>query len=87
MRRFRWIAVALALGSAAVVHAQQPEAGRKQARAIRVTPGVIVLDGRLNEDVWTKAPAITDFTQKDPVEGAAPSDRVEVSFAYDDTAL
>jgi len=87
MRRFWWIAVALALGSAAVVHAQQPESGRKQARAIRVTPGAIVLDGRLNEDVWTKAPAITDFIQKDPVEGSAPSDRIEVSFAYDDTAL
>src|SRR5882672_11356606 len=87
MRRFSWIALFLALGGAATVHAQQPEPPRKQARAIRVAAGAIALDGRLDEDVWSRAPVVTDFTQKEPVEGAAPSDTIQVSFAYDDTAL
>lgn len=84
-RVFPWLVAGLFAG--APVLAQQPENGRKQARAIRVTPGAIVIDGRLNDDAWTKAPAIHDFIQRDPVEGAAPSDRIEISFAYDDTAL
>ena len=87
MRRFRCIAVAVAPGGAATAHAQQPEAGRKQAHAIRVAPGAITLDGRLDEDVWSRAPVITDFVQKEPDGGAAPSDSIQVSFAYDDTAL
>jgi hypothetical protein len=40
---------------------------------------------------WTSrsgtAPFISDFVQKEPDEGAAPSDRMQVSFAYDGTAL
>ena len=87
MRRLPWIALLLALGVAATVHAQQPEAPRRQARAIRVAPGTIVVDGRLDEDIWSRAPVATDFVQKEPTEGAPPSDSIQVSFAYDDTAL
>ena len=70
-----------------VANAQQPEPGRKQAVAIRLQNGAIVVDGRLDEPVWHGAPVISDFVQKEPDEGAAPSDRIQVSFAYDDTAL
>lgn len=61
--------------------------GRKRANAVRVLSGSIHLDGRLDEDVWQAAPALTDFVQKEPVEGAPPTDRMEVRFAYDDRAL
>lgn len=60
---------------------------RKQAVAVRVSDGTIRVDGRLDEQVWQRAPAITDFTQKEPIEGTAPSEQMEVRFAYDDTAL
>jgi hypothetical protein len=86
MRAWR-LALIVACCCGAAAHAQQPEAGRKQARAVRVSPGTIVVDGRLSEDVWRQAPPIADFVQKDPDEGAAPSDAIQVSFAYDDTAL
>ena len=67
--------------------AQQPEGARKQARAVRVAAGTIVIDGRLEEAAWSQAPAITDFVQKEPLEGATPSDAIEVVFLYDDAAL
>jgi len=60
---------------------------RKQARAIRLTDGAIRLDGRLDEDVWYTVPALTDFTQRQPDEGAPPSEPMEVRLAYDGDAL
>ncbi len=68
-------------------NAQQPEPARTQAGAIRVPDGAVVVDGRLDEPIWRTAPFISDFVQKEPDEGAAPSDRIQVFFAYDDTAL
>jgi hypothetical protein len=69
--------------------AQQSPAGaaRKQAQAIEVPGGSIRLDGRLDEEVWLKAPPISDFGQKEPVEGAEPADEMEVRFVYDGGAL
>ena len=52
-----------------------------------MAPGAVRLDGHLDEQVWSSAAAITDFTQAEPVEGAAPSDAMEVRFLYDETAL
>jgi hypothetical protein len=60
---------------------------RKQAQAMRVASGPIAVDGKLNEDAWASAPAITDFVQKEPAEGAVPSERMEVRFLYDDSAF
>lgn len=73
----------------AVPASAQPSAdsGRKQAIAVRVPSGSIRVDGRLDEDVWRQAPAIANFVQKEPVEGAQPTDLMEVRFVYDDTAL
>jgi hypothetical protein len=56
--------------------AQQDNAngnGRKQAQAVRVPDGSIDLDGRLDEAAWREVPALTDFVQKEPVEGAPAS--------------
>lgn len=60
---------------------------RPQAQAVRVAPGSIRLDGRLDESIWRDAPAITELTQRDPAEGARASDAVAVRFAYDADAL
>jgi hypothetical protein len=68
-------------------HAQPPDEGRKQATAVRVAAESIRLDGRLDEEAWRDVPAVVDFVQKEPVEGAPPTDRMEVRFAYDDSAL
>ena len=54
---------------------------------MRVPAGSIRVDGRLDEAVWRDVPAVTDFVQKEPVEGVPPTDRMDVRFAYDDTAL
>lgn len=60
---------------------------RKEALAVRIADDAIRLDGRLDEAVWSDVPAVTDFVQKEPVEGAAPSEPMEVRFAYDNGAL
>jgi hypothetical protein len=81
-----FIALALSLSLTASAHAQDV-AERKQARAVRVADGAIRIDGRLDEAAWRDAPALTDFVQKEPVEGAAATDRIEVRFVFDDEAL
>src|SRR5262245_45745171 len=55
-------------------------------RAVRLTTPIAV-DGVLSEAVWHGDNAVTDFKQRDPVEGAAPSQRSEVRVAYDEDAL
>ena len=62
-------------------------ADRKQAIASRVPTGSIRVDGRLDDEMWLKASPITDFIQKEPTEGAAPTDAMEVRLAYDDEAV
>ncbi|MFM8536333.1 MAG: DUF5916 domain-containing protein [Acidimicrobiia bacterium] len=89
MRFVGFVFVCTAL-SAAAVSAQTPGSGaasRKQATAIRVPNGSIRVDGRLDEDVWQKAAPIVDFVQKEPMEGARPTDGMDVRIAYDDSVL
>jgi hypothetical protein len=68
--------------------AEEPEVARPlhTLHAIQ-TMGKITLDGILNEDTWAKADPASDFTQRDPEEGAAPSERTELRLAYDASAL
>ena len=54
---------------------------------MRVPDGVIRLDGRLDDKVWQHAVPITDFVQKEPNEGAAPSEQMDVRLVYDSGAL
>jgi hypothetical protein len=62
-------------------------ANRKQATATRVPNGSIRVDGRLDDEAWQQAAPITDFIQKEPVEGAPPTDAMEVRLVYDDDVL
>jgi hypothetical protein len=75
---------------ASAAYAQTPVSGsanRKQATATRVPNGSIRVDGRLDDEVWQQASPITDFVQKEPVEGGRPTDAMDVRIAYDDDVL
>ena len=41
------------------------------------------LDGELTEEVWSRAPKIDEFVQREPKEGAPPSFPTEARVAYD----
>ncbi|MGE0865684.1 MAG: DUF5916 domain-containing protein [Vicinamibacterales bacterium] len=49
--------------------------------------GPILVDGKLNEEIWQQAPVINEFVQRDPAEGQAPSMRTEARVAYDADAV
>ncbi|HZJ02048.1 MAG TPA: DUF5916 domain-containing protein [Gemmatimonadaceae bacterium] len=56
------------------------------ATAVRLTSSVSI-DGKLDEEVWRTAPAITEFRQSQPDEGKPATQKTEVRFAYDDQAI
>ncbi len=45
------------------------------------------VDGLLDDEAWRSARWFSDFRQKEPVEGAEPSERTEVAFVFDDGNL
>jgi hypothetical protein len=49
--------------------------------------GSVTIDGKLDEDAWSKAAPVTEFTQVDPKENEPATQRTEVRFLYDDEAL
>ena len=71
----------------AVVYGQGTRGLTKQAEAVRVPEGAVRIDGRLDEAIWQTVAPISDFLQREPNEGTVPTDRLEVRFAYDDSAL
>ncbi len=86
MRRLRPAVVLLALVAAPAAGQDPGGTARKQAAATR-TDQPIHIDGRLDEEIWQRAAPMTDFIEKEPVEGAQPTDGMEVRFLFDDTAL
>ena len=89
----------LFLLAAPIAHAQntvRPTTSADSTRSVAVAPAVNAvkltsssprIDGKIDDLAWSNAHWITQFTQREPVEGAAPSVRTEVAFAYDDAAL
>jgi len=51
------------------------------------TTAAPALDGRLDEAAWKLAPPSSAFTQKYPIDGAAPTETTTVRVLYDDDAL
>jgi hypothetical protein len=47
----------------------------------------IEIDGMLLENVWQNSKSISDFKQRDPIEGANPSEKTVVYVVYDETAI
>ena len=62
------------------------EQGRATVRAIRLAEG-IQLDGLLTEAIYQSVPAITDFVQLVPVEGAPATEKTEAWIMFDDTNI
>ncbi|HEV8381423.1 MAG TPA: DUF5916 domain-containing protein [Gemmatimonadales bacterium] len=79
----------LCLAAVTAAQGQDPAAvaSRKQMRAIRLHGATITIDGKLDEAVWSQAAWISDFVQKRPLEGAAPTDSMRIAIFYDDDAL
>lgn len=49
--------------------------------------GPVRVDGALDDDVWQRAEPVTGFTQAEPREGQAATERTEVRMAFDDGTL
>jgi hypothetical protein len=62
-----------------------PPVGPRLAAVRAAVPPVV--DGRLDDQVWTTAVGVSDFTQQFPYGGSPPSERTMVKVAYDDDAL
>jgi hypothetical protein len=60
-----------------------------EIRAYRVNPHAPVIDGNLDDPVWTSPniQKIGGFTQTDPDEGKPPTESTLVAIAYDDKAV
>jgi hypothetical protein len=71
MTPHRFLALLFAV-SAWSLHAQTPR--------VHSTRDALKLDGRLDEAAWMRADSIDDFRQRDPVEGAAATERTVVRF-------
>ena len=61
-------------------------ASMPMVRTARVSGG-IALDGRLDDEAWSRVTPATGFVQTEPFDGAPASERTEVRFLYDDDAL
>jgi hypothetical protein len=92
--RLRWSLALLAPFAVRCVAAQAvstphpyTEPPHKQVTAVRVPPGEIRLDGRLDDPAWAGARWIDDFVEKMPVEGGTPTDSMRIALLYDDHAL
>ncbi len=65
-----------------------PASPRAQwADATRLVGSNVSVDGVLDESAWDNAVFVTDFTQRDPVEGQPSTLRTEVAFLYDGGSL
>jgi hypothetical protein len=82
-------ALLLALAVVAPAHAQQPvSTERRSIPAARLrTEERITLDGRLDEEVWTRAVPAANFIQIDPSNGVAATEPTEVRIAFDGNSL
>jgi hypothetical protein len=57
-----------------------------RVQAMRITQPVAI-DGILTDAIWTSAQRVSEFQQRDPVEGVAPTESTVVWVAYDDAAV
>jgi hypothetical protein len=61
---------------------------RRSVAAFRIPVGQSIrLDGHVDEAVWLQSTPASGFTQRDPMEGAAPTESTAVYIAYDSDNL
>lgn len=76
------------LEEAALIDVRTIDPESFQAVVLRVPDGQAPkIDGRLDDDIWTQAPAQGRFVQREPRFGALASERTEFRVLYDDRNL
>jgi Domain of unknown function (DUF5916) len=75
------------LGHAGRRDSLRPSPTNTTVHASRVAGNAITLDGVLSEPGWSQALPASDFTQREPNEGAPATERTDVRVLYDDDAL
>jgi hypothetical protein len=76
--------VAATAAQAQMVTQTGASARRGRATVVQTPP---IIDGRLDDDVWRSAEVLSDFVQREPVEGNPVSERTEVRILTDGEAL
>ncbi len=67
---------------------RSPAADRVVREVVAVrTDAPVRVDGRLDDEAWSRATPATDFVQQQPAEGKAARLRTDVRFLYDDSTL
>lgn len=59
----------------------------KEIQALRIGANAVILDGRVDEEIWKEVPFRSDFRQKGKDRSFEPRVRTEVAFLFDDEAL
>ena len=78
----RHLTLLIILSTSIGLQAQSPS-----LNAYRIQQGDVNLDGFLNEAFWADAEKADRFLQSEPMEGAEPSERTEISVVYNSTHL
>lgn len=77
--------------SSTIIAQDEPTQERQvpEMRATKINPHAPTIDGRLDDVIWDKAlkSAVRDFTQRDPDDGAAPTESTVVAMVYDQDAI
>jgi hypothetical protein len=73
--------------SQAVPPTQAPKAATIRTAVVTRAAEPITVDGVLDEPIWSRAPTIGALVQRQPVPGATPSERTDVTLVYDEHAL
>src|SRR3954451_12616226 len=67
-----------------IATATAPAVSSATVEAVQVNEAIALkLDGELSDEVWSRAPRIDNFVQREPKEGAAPSYPTEARIAFD----
>ena len=69
------------------LYSQPTETYKKSLEAIKINPGMITLDGKLDESFWSNITGIKDFLMQEPIEGGEPSEKTVIKVAYDEKFL
>jgi hypothetical protein len=89
LRRFLSACVAVVTLHALPIVAQSPAHAVASFAAVTLPAGADapLIDGRVTDGVWQRAPPMTEFTQQDPQEGQPATERTEVRLLFTATHL
>lgn len=82
----RGLVVVLSVAATGVQAQDRADAGDKSVRMVKADEPPVI-DGVLDEAVWSRAAVVTDLHQLEPIEYEAPSQPTEIRLFYDENAL